>query len=182
MKAFAALLDALAFASSPAVRVRLMAAYLERAGGPDRGWAVAVLGGGLDTACIRPAALLALAAERVDGELLRLSSDFVGDPVETAALIWPESGAAPSPPPLAEAAPALAGSSRSAAPGLLAGWFDRSDASVRLALAQLAAGRRPPGVTPRLVRTAIAAAFSADLGAIEEAWHGQTPPYGPLFA
>ena len=182
MKAFAALLDALAFASSPAVRVRLVAAYLERAGGPERGWAVAVLGGGLDTARVRPAALLALAAERVDGELLRLSLDFVGDPVETAALIWPESGAAPSPPPLAEAVPALAGSSRQAVPGLLAGWFDRSDASVRLALAQLAAGRRPPGVTPRLVRTALAAAFSADLGAIEEAWHGQTPPYGPLFA
>ena len=182
MKAFAALLDALAFASSPAVRVRLVADYLHRTPDPDRGWAVAVLGGGLDTTRVRPAALLALAAERVDGELLQLSSDFVGDPVETAALIWPESGAAPSPPPLAEAAPALAGSSRSAAPGLLAGWFDRSDASVRLALAQLAAGRRPPGVTPRLVRTAIAAAFSADLGAIEEAWHGQTPPYGPLFA
>ena len=182
MKAFAALLDALAFASSPAVRVRLVADYLEWAGGPERGWALAVLGGGLHTACVRPAALLALAAERVDGELLRLSLDFVGDPVETAALIWPESGAAPCPPPLAEAAPALAGSSRSAAPGLLAGWFDRSDAPVRLALAQLAAGRRPPGVTPRLVRTALAAAFPADLGAIEEVWHGQTPPYGPLFA
>lgn len=176
------LLDALAFASSPAVRVRLAADYLERAGGPERGWAVAVLGGGLDTARVRPAALLALAAERVDGELLRHSLDFVGDPVETAALVWPESGAAPSPPPLAEAAPGLAGSSRQAAPGLLAGWFDRSDASVRLALAQLATGRRPPGVTPRLVRTALAAAFSADLGAIEEAWHGQTPPYRPLFA
>ena len=182
MKAFAALLDALAFASSPAARVRLIAGYLRRAGGPERGWAVAVLGGGLDTARIRPAALPGLAAERVDGELLRLSLDFVGDPVETAALIWPESGAAPSPPALAEAAPALAGSSRSAAPGLLAAWFDRSDASVRLALAQLATGRRPSGVTPRLVRTALAAAFSADLGAIEEAWHGQTPPYGPLFA
>ena len=182
MRAFAELLDRLAFASSPATRVRLMADYLRRTGDPERGWALAALGGGLDTARVRPAALLALAAERVDGELLRLSLDFVGDPVETAALIWPESGAAPSPPALAEALPALAGSSRSAAPGLLAAWFDRSDASVRLALAQLAAGRRPPGVTPRLVRTALAAVFPADLGAIEEVWHAQTPPYGPLFA
>ena len=181
MKDFAALLDRLAFAPSPAIRVRLMADYLERAPDPDRGWALAVLGRALDTARIRPAALSALAAERVDGELLRLSLDFVGDPVETAALIWPESDAAPCPPALAEAAPTLVASSRQAAPGLLAGWFDRSEAPVRLALGQLAAGRRPPGVTPRLARTALAAAFAADLGAIEEVWHGQAPPYGPLF-
>ncbi len=182
MKDFAALLDGLSFASSPAVRIRLMADYLERAPDPDRGWALAVLAGGLDAARIRPAALSALAAERVDGELLRLSLEFVGDPVETAALIWPDSGAAPCPPALAEAVPALSGSSRPAAPRLLAGWFDRSEAPVRLALAQLAAGRQPPGVTPRLARTALAAAFKADLGAVEEVWHGQVPPYGPLFA
>ena len=182
MKTFAALLDRLAFAPSPAIQVRLMADYLERAPDPDRGWALAALAGGLDTARIRPAALRTLAAERVDDELLRLSHDFVGDPVETVALIWPENGAAPCPPSLAEALPALAGSSRSAAPGLLAGWFDRSEAPVRLALAQLAAGRRPPGVTPRLARMALAAAFAADLGGIEEVWHGQAPPYGPLFA
>ena len=160
MKPFSALIDGLSLASSPAVRVRLMAGYLQQAPDPDRGWALAVLGGGLDTGRIRPAALLALAAERVDGELLRLSLDFVGDPVETAALVWPESGAAARPPALAEAVPALAGSSRQAAPGLLAGWLDRSDAPVRLALAQLAAGRRPSGVTPRLARTALAAAFA----------------------
>lgn len=182
MRAFAALLDGLAFASSPAVRTRLMADYLERAPDPDRGWALGVLGGDLETARVRPAALRALAAEQVDDELLRLSLDFVGDPVETVALIWPESGAASSPPALAEAVPALAGSSRSTAPGLLAGWFDRSDAPVRRALAQLAAGRRPPGVTPRLARTALATAFARDLGAIEEIWHAQAPPYGPLFA
>ncbi len=182
MRTFAALLDGLAFAPSPAIRIRLMADYLERAPDPDRGWALAVLAGGLDTARIRPAALSALAAERVDGELLRLSLDFVGDPVETAALIWPDSDAAPCPPALAEALPVLAGSSRQTAPGLLAGWFDRSDAPVRLALAQLAAGRRPGGVTPRLARTALAAAFKADLGDVEEVWHGQVPPYGPLFA
>ena len=182
MRAFAELLDGLAFAPSPVVRVRLMERYLERAPNPDRGWALAVLAGALDTRRVRPAALRALAAERVDGDLLQLSLDFVGDPVETAALVWPESGAAPSPPSLAKALPALAGSSRPAAPGLLAGWFDRSDAPVRLALAQLAAGRLPPGVTPRLARTALAAAFAADLAAIEEVWHGQTPPYGPLFA
>ncbi len=182
MKAFAALMDGLAFAPSPAIRVRLIADYLRQTPDPDRGWALALLAGGLDTACIRPAALSALAAERVDGELLRLSLDFVDDPVETAALIWPQSGTALRPPALAEVAPELAGCSRQAAPGLLAGWFDRSDASVRLALGQLAAGRRIPGMTPRIARTALAAAFSADLGAVEEVWHGQAPPYEPLFA
>ena len=182
MRAFAELLDRLTFAPSPAVRVRLIADYLERAPGPDRGWALAVLAGAIDTRRVRPAAFRALAAERVDGELLRLSLDFVGDPIETAALIWPDSGFAPCPLSIVEAVPALAGSSRPAAPGLLAGWFDRSEAPVRLALAQLAAGRLPPGVTPRLARMALAAAFAADLGAIEEVWHGQVPPYEPLFA
>ena len=182
MRAFAELLDRLTFAPSPAVRARLIADYLERAPDPDRGWALAVLGRALDTARVRPAALRALAAERVDGELLRLSLDFVGDPVETAALIWPDSGFAPCPPSVVEAVLALAGSSRPAAPGLLAGWFDRSEAPVRLALARLTAGRLPPGVTPRLARTALATAFAADLGAIEEVWHGQAPPYEPLFA
>ncbi len=182
MRAFAALLDGLASAPSPAVRVRLMADYLGRARDPERGWALAVLAGGLDTARVRPAAFRALAAARVDGELLRLSLEFVGDPVETAALVWPESGAAPCPPPLAEVAPALAGSSRQAAPGLLARWFDRSDMPVRRALAHLSAGRAARDVTPRVARTALASAFAADLGAIEEVWHGQAPPYGPLFA
>ena len=182
MKDFAALLDRLAFAPSPATGVRLMADYLKRAQDSERGWALAVLAGGLETACIRPAALRELAAERVDSELLRLSLEFVGDPAETAALVWPESGAAPCPPPLAEVAPALAGASRQAAPGLLARWFDRSDMPVRRALAQLAAGRAAKDVTPRLARKALAAAFAADLGAVEEVWHGQAPPYGPLFA
>lgn len=182
MKDFAALLDRLAFAPSPATGVRLMADYLERAQASERGWALAVLAGGLETACIRPAALRELAAERVDSELLRLSLEFVGDPVETVALVWPESVAAPRPPPLAEVAPALASASRQAAPGLLARWFDRSDLPVRRALAQLAAGRATKNVAPRLARKALAAAFAADLGAIEEVWHGQAPPYGPLFA
>ena len=182
MRAFAALLDGLALAPSPAVRVRLAAGYLERAPESDRGWALAVLAGGLDTARVRPAALHALAAERVDSELLRLSLEFVGDPAETAALVWPESGVPPCPPPLAEVAPALAGSVRQAAPGLVAGWFDRSDMPVRRALAQLAAGRGARDITPRLARTALAAAFAADLGAIEEIWCGQAPPYEPLFA
>ncbi len=182
MKAFAALLDALFTAPAPAARLRLIARYFEAAAEPDRGWALAILAGGLDTACMRPAAFRALAAERMDDALLRLSLDFVGDPVETAALLWPESESASRPPSLAEAAPALAGCSSAAAPRLLAEWFDRSSASVRFALAQLAAGRRPPGVSPRLARTALARAFRADLGAIEEVWHGQAPPYGPLFA
>ena len=178
-------MDGLAFAPAPAIRARLIADYLQRTPDPERGWALALLAGAVDTGRVRPAALAALAAlaaERVDDKLLRLSLDFVGDPVETAALIWPQTGSAPRPPALAEVAPELAGCSRRGAPGLLAGWFDRSDASVRLALGQLAAGRRVPGVTPRIARTALAAAFSADLGAVEEVWHGQAPPYGPLFA
>ena len=182
MKAFAALLDGLLLAEAPEARIGSMARYLGETPDPERGWALALLAGGVDAACIRPAAVRALAAERIDAVLLQLSLDFVGDPVETAALLWPENGETPDPPTLAEAATALAACRPAGAPALLAGWLDRSDAETRLALLRLAAGRLRGAVPARLVRAALAHAFAVPLADIEHVWREQAPPYGALLA
>src|SRR5438132_1108336 len=70
---------------------------------PERGWALAALTGELVFDEAKPSQVRALAAARVDPELLDWSYDFVGDLAETVSLIWPAaSGGASRVPSLAE--------------------------------------------------------------------------------
>jgi len=116
--------------------------------------------------------------------LFRLSRDFVGDTAETVALIWPEPAV---PPPYAEpltldaVIARLASLSRSDAPAVLGDMLDRLAADERYALLKLATGALRVGVSARLAKTALAQAFRLDVEAVEEVWHGLTPPYAPLF-
>src|SRR5246500_4308259 len=89
MNRFAALLDALLFTPSRNGKLRLMRQYFTEAPDPERGWALAALTGELVFDEAKPSQVRALAAARVDPELLGWSYDFVGDLAETVALIWP---------------------------------------------------------------------------------------------
>src|SRR5260370_22674846 len=113
MEAFAALLEALVFTPSRNGKLRLMREYFATAPDPERGWALAALTGELVFDAAKPSQVRALAAARVDPELLGWSSDFVGDLAETVSLIWP---AAPSVagdvPSLSEIVDKLKGASR----------------------------------------------------------------------
>ncbi|CAM2962481.1 DNA ligase-1 [Paracoccus aminovorans] len=179
MKAFAALLERLAFTPARNAKLRLVQHYLARTPDPDRGWALAALTGDLDLRRVTPSLLRTLAEERVDAQLLELSYDFVGDLAETIALVWPEG--AQDDPPLSQAVALLQGTGKAALPGAIAGMLDRLGASERLAFLKLATGNLRIGLSARMARMALAAMGMPSVAEIEEIWHGLVPPYAPLF-
>ena len=210
MKRFAALIDRLIYTRSRNTKLALIVDYLRHTPDPDRGWALAALTESLDFPAVKAGTVRALLATRVDEELFRLSRHFVGDTAETAALLWPESekplpfrggvgvgssSVAPAfetPPPtpplkgrglsVSEAVDALAATSRSDAPAVVASLLDRLDADGRYALLKLALGGMRVGVSARLAKQAFAQAFDVPVDDVEELWHAIPPPYAPLFA
>jgi DNA ligase-1 len=179
---FAALLDGLLFTPSRNGKLRLMREYFAAAPDPERGWALAALSGELVFDEAKPNQVRALAAARVDPELLGWSYDFVGDLAETVSLIWPAvPGGAGHVPSLSEIVEQLKGASRSEVPGLLEPWLDALDATGRWALLKLVTRELRIGVSARLAKTALAEWSGVELDRIEEIWHGLTPPYQPLF-
>jgi len=180
---FAALLDRLALTPSRLGKLAVLRDYFAATPDPDRGWALAALGGGLDLPAVRPAMLRALAESRTDPELFRLSYDYVGDLGETVALIWADARDPEGPVPTLGAVVArLRALSRETAPEVIASYLDAMPAPERLALIKLATGGLRVGVSARLARQALAEWGAVPVGEIEELWHGLAPPYEPLFA
>ncbi len=177
MRAFAELLERLAFTPARNGKLRLITAYLASTPDPDRGWGLAALTGDLALASVKPAMLRALVAERVDPELFALSYDFVGDLAETIALIWPGPTDPAGDPPLGEVVDALRAASRREGPRIVEALLDRLDASGRYALLKLVTGGLRVGVSARLAKQALAGLGGKDVTTIEELWHGQSPPY-----
>jgi DNA ligase 1 len=188
VKAFADLIDRLAYTKSRNAKLRLISDYLKSAPDPDRGWALAALTGGLDFPAVKAAGLRAMAEERVDPVLFRLSRDYVGDTAETIALLWNDGALANDddgdgePLSLSAVVDMLAQVRRGDGPATVAAMLDRLDSNGRFALTKLATGALRVGVSGRLARTAVAQAFGVDIDAIEQMWHGLTPPYAELFA
>jgi len=182
MHSFAELLDRLVFTNSRSAKLRLLGDYFTTRPDPDRGYALAALTGTLSFATAKPGRIRELAAQRVDPVLLQWSHDYVGDLAETVALIWPARAGGAAVPALHEVVESLAGARRADVPRLLAGWLDALGASERWALLKLITGGLRVGVSERLAKTALAESFAAELAAIEEVWHGLTPPYRELFA
>ena len=186
MNRFAALLDRLALEPSRNNKLRVLAAYFRETPDPDRGLALAAMTGALAVASIRPAAVRALIAERVDPELFALSYDFVGDLSETVALMWPVDPArhhnrAPAPS-LSAIVETLRATGKRDAPARLAGFLDDLDETGRWALLKLLTGALRIGVSARLAKTAVAALGDVSIEDVEEVWHGLAPPYAELFA
>ena len=182
MNRFAALLDALLFTPSRNGKLRLMREYFATVPDPERGWTLAALTGELVFDAAKPGQVRALAAARVDPELLGWSFDFVGDLAETVALIWPETpDAGGHVPGLAEIVEQLKGASRGEVSNLLEPWLDALDPTGRWALLKLVTGSLRIGVSARLAKTALAQWSGVEVDGIEEVWHGLAPPYQPLF-
>ena len=180
MKAFAALLERLAFTPARNAKLQHLQHYLERTPDPDRGWALAALTGDLELRRVTPSLLRGLAAERIDDQLLALSYDFVGDLAETIALVWPEG--AEDDPPLSQAVELLQTTGKAGLPGAIAAMLDRLGPSERLAFLKLATGNLRVGLSARMARMALAGMGSPSVADLEEIWHGLAPPYGPLFS
>ncbi len=184
MRAFADLLDSLIYTRSRNAKLKRIGDYLRATPDPDRGWAMAALTGTLDLPAVKPALLRALIEARVDPVLYAMSRDFVGDSAETIALLWPEPAAPPAeagPLTVSQVIATLGSISKSDAPAALAAMLDRLEADERFALLKLATGALRVGISARLAKTALAQAFNLDVDAVEEVWHGLTPPYQTLF-
>ena len=111
-----------------------------------------------------------------------MSRDYVGDTAETVALLWPErpvTGEIDLS--LGAIVDRLGSLSRSEAPAVLADLLDRLASDERFALLKMATGALRAGVSSRLAKTALADAFLLDVDAVEEVWHGVSPPYALLF-
>ena len=187
MRDFSQLLDALVYTRSRTAKLKLIGDYLKRTPDPDRGYALAALTGELDLPAVKPAAIRAIAEERVDPVLLYMSRDYVGDMAETVSLLWPKPDGAGGDLDdgtlrLAYVVERLASLGRAEAPGALAHMLDHLDASGRFALLKLATGSLRIGVSARLAKVALAQAFDLAVDAVEEVWHGIGPPYLPIFA
>ena len=186
MRDFSQLLDALVYTRSRNAKLKLIGDYLKRTPDPDRGYALAALTGELNLPAVKPAAIRAIAEDRVDPVLLYMSRDYVGDMAETVSLLWP---APEGQPPdlddgtlrLSNVVERLAGLGRAHAPGALATMLDHLDASGRFALLKLATGALRIGISARLAKVALAQAFGLEVDAVEEVWHGIGPPYLAIF-
>jgi len=182
VKAFAELLDRLAYTPSRNDKLSLLAGYFAAAPDPDRGYALAALTDGLFFRLPLRRILTDLVASRVDPVLFDLSRDYVGDTAETIALIWPGGGKGAEPPQLAAVVETLQSALPMEVPRLLAAWLDQLDATGRWALIKLLTGALRVGVSARLAKTALAEWSGVPLSDIEEVWHCVDPPYQALFA
>jgi DNA ligase-1 len=182
VKAFAALLDRLAYTPSRNDKLRLLQDYFAGTPDPDRGYALAALTDGLFFRLPLRRILTELIDARVDPVLFDLSRDYVGDTAETIALIWPGDGKGKEPPRLAAIVETLQSALAMEVPRLLAGWLDELDATERWALLKLLTGALRVGVSARLAKTALADWSKVPLAEIEEVWHCVAPPYRELFA
>src|SRR3984957_5453378 len=182
MKAFARLLDQLAFTPSRNAKLTLLRDYLGTAPDPDRGGALASLTGVLSFDAAKPGFIRKAAEARLDPQLFALSYDFVGDLAETVALVWPTKPGANREPELPEVVESLRTASRREVPQLLERWLDALDATGRWALLEFLTDGMRLRVSARLAKQALAALGDFPVSDIEEVWHSQEPPYGDLFA
>jgi DNA ligase 1 len=182
MIAFAELLERLLFTPARNAKVALLRRYFATQPDPDRGVGLAAITGELSFTAAKPGLIRELAVTRTDPVLFQWSYDYVGDLAETVALMWPAAPTELPPPRLAAVVEALESAPKAALPGIVAGWLDASDASVRLALLKLITGGLRVGVSARLAKIALAEIGGVGADDVEEVWHGLTPPYLPLFA
>jgi DNA ligase-1 len=181
VKAFAELLDRLAYTPSRNDKLRLLADYFASTPDPDRGWALSALADGLFFRLPLRRILTELIEPRVDPVLFGLSRDYVGDTAETIALLWPGSDEGAEPPRLDDVVEALRLGAATEVPALLSHWLDRLDTNGRWALLKLMTGALRVGVSARLAKAALAQWSGTPLADIEEVWHGLHPPYLALF-
>lgn len=182
LPAFAELLEGLVFTPGRNAKLALIGRWFATQPDPERGLGLAAMTGDLSFRAAKPALIRELAESRTDPVLFRISYDYVGDLAETVALSWPQRAGVNAPPPLlSEVVAALEHTPRAELPAVIAGWLDTLDASGRLALIKLITGGLRVGVSGRLARVALSAWSGRPVEAIEEVWHGVSPPYAPLF-
>ncbi len=181
MKLFAELFDRLAHAPGDDVRVELLADYFRQTPDPDRGAALSLLLDKVDFPRLSPAMLRKLGSRRLDQTLFGMSKDFIKDLAETVALLWParvSNRIAPGPD---EVLATLSLAPRADLPEIIEAWLDTIGPVERWVLLMVASRRLRAGVTPDLMRRALAAFGGVPVTEIEELWDALERPYSGLF-
>ncbi len=186
---FSDLLDDLYFTNSNLSKQAIFADYLRRTPDPDRGWALAAIGGTLSFDLFKRNLVKSLMEERMDPYLFQLSRHYVGEMSETVALAWPQS---PEPtrlnrlPDLHEVIEEFKardqGRDRAGIRDYLIRLLDNMSPPQRWALLKLGTRGLRIGMSARTVKKTLAEMAGVDVGVIEELWHGLSPPYEALFA
>lgn len=178
MKAFAQLLERLAFTNGRNAKMALLAHYLRQTPDPDRGWALAALTDGLALRHISRSLLRTMIAERFDPQLFEISYHFVGDLAETIALLWPDP-ATPTDMSLSQAVTILTRAGRTGRE--IAEVLDQLPKDERLAFLKLGTGNLRLGLSGKMARAVLAEMGGKQTSEIEEIWHGLAAPYVDLF-
>src|ERR1700744_397658 len=182
MRAFANLLDRLAFTPQRNGKLTLLRDFMRDTPDPERGWALATLAGELSFDAAKPAFIRKAVEARMDPALFALSYDYVGGLAETVALVWPAKPGANSEPDMSEVVDSLRTASRAEVKKLIEKWLDALDPDGRWALLKLLTGGLRVGVSARLAKQALANLGGGEINEIEDVWHSQHPPYEDLFA
>src|ERR1700761_6556032 len=162
MRAFANLLDRLAFTPQRNGKLTLLHDYFRDMPDPERGWALASLTGVLTFDAAKPAFIRKAVESRLDPQLFALSYDYVGDLAETVALVWPARPGANREPELSEGGEGLRNAGRAEGQILIAGGLGaRREPRERWALLKLMTRALRVGVPARLAKQA-----AADLGGV----------------
>jgi DNA ligase 1 len=182
MNHFAALLDKLAYEPRRNAKIAIIVSFFRSTPDPERGYALAAMTGGLSFPQAKAGLIRQLINERTDPVLFALSYDYVGDLSETVALLWGDTCAQTNPPSLSTVVELLATAPKSMMPTHIKTWLDALDETGRWALLKLITGGLRIGVSARLAKTAVAELGGLNPDAVEQVWHGLSPPYLGLFA
>jgi DNA ligase-1 len=185
MKAFSQLLERLYFEPSTLGKERLLLDYFRATPDPDRGFAVAIIGGTLSLPNFKRGMVLDLIRARTDPTLLAMSHDYVGELSETVAHLWPTPDILPNDPdlpPLHEVVDALRHTPKAQLPDYVSGLLDRMTSPERWALLKIGSGSLRIGVSARLLKQVLARYGDQSIERVETLWHGVDPPYEDLFA
>jgi DNA ligase-1 len=192
MNDFARLLDQLSYAAARHRKLELLRQYFANRPDPERGYALAILTGGLRFPDVKSQALRQLVSAQLDPILFALSYDYVGDLAETIALLWPTpqvlTNAAPSHsndylPDLPHVIESLMQAKRADVGMLITPWLNAANQTERWALLKLVTGGLRVGVSERMAKIALTQlGQNISVEEIEELWHGLKPPYADLFA
>ena len=184
MRAFARLLDRLAFTPSRNAKLTLMRDYFRETPDPERGWALAALTGALSFDAAKPA-FIRKAVEGADGRatfravlrLCRRPGRDGGAGLAGEARRQSRDRSCP------KWSTRCAARSRRDVQRLLEGWLDALDADGRWALLKLLTGGLRVGVSARLAKQALAdTGRCAKCARSRRSGTAQQPPYEDLFA
>lgn len=182
MKHFSALLERLYYEPSTLGKTKLLTDYFAATPDPDRGYAVAIISGGLSIPNFKRAMVLDLIRQRVDPDLFAMSYDYVGEFSETVAHLWPSQPSDDALPPLAEVVETLTSLPKTQLPDYVTAMLDRMNSPQRWAFLKVGMSSLRIGVSARLLKQILAKYGGKSIEDVETIWHGIDPPYTDLFA